>query len=139
VGSPSTAEEVVQDVLAGAYASWGKLSRLDRPGAWLRRAVINRSISVTRRRESEHRALARLRQRTPTEVAAPETPMDELWAAVRELPENQATAIALRYGADLSLADVAEEMDLTEAAVRTLLHRARQALRSELTIEEMVQ
>ncbi len=33
-----------------------------------------------------------------------------VWAAVRALPRDQATAIALRYGADLGVDEIAETM-----------------------------
>lgn len=140
VGSRTTAEEIVQDVLERTYERWGTVSTMDRPGAWVRRAVLNRSISVARRRASERRALDRLR-RAP---AAPEAesatvgdPGAEIWALVRTLPTHQATAVALHYGADLSIATVAEEMDLTVPAVKTLLHRARASLRQHRDIEEI--
>jgi RNA polymerase sigma factor (sigma-70 family) len=57
---------------------------------------------------------------------------------VRSLPAQQATAVALRYGADLSLAQVAEQMRLSESAVKALLHRARVTLRGDREIREMV-
>ena len=43
----------------------------------------------------------------------------------------------LHYGADLSIAAVAEEMDMSESAVKTLLHRARNALRQHDVVEGM--
>ncbi len=56
---------------------------------------------------------------------------------MRALPANQRTAVALHYGADLSIASIAAELELTEGAVKTLLHRARAALRAHEDVEEM--
>ena len=53
-----------------------------------------------------------------------------VWAAVRALPKEQAAAIALRYGADLGVEDVADALGSTVPAVKSLLHRGRTALRS---------
>ena len=53
----------------------------------------------------------------------------EVWAVVRSLPGEQAAAVALRYGADLSLEEVAATMEITPSAARSLLHRARRTLR----------
>jgi RNA polymerase sigma-70 factor (ECF subfamily) len=136
VGDRSTAEEIVQDVLERTYRRWQQVDTYDLPGAWVRRAVVNQSISAARRATSERTALDRLRRRRPPENESTE-PLREIWSAVRDLPSNQATAIALHYGADLSIAGVAEEMELSESAVKTLLHRARNALRQHEIVEEM--
>jgi RNA polymerase sigma-70 factor (ECF subfamily) len=138
VGRFAAAEEVVQDVLERTYLRWERVSQLDKPGAWVRRAVINRSISRTRRDDTERRALLRLGQRRVPLDGEPEVPLREVWSAVRSLPAQQATAVALHYGADLSLAQVAEEMGLSTSAVKALLHRARVALRGDREIREMV-
>jgi RNA polymerase sigma-70 factor (ECF subfamily) len=136
VGNQSLAEEIVQDVLERTYRRWTEVDAYDLPGAWVRRAVLNQSISAARRATSERSMLDRLRRRRPPESGPPE-PLREIWSAVRDLPSNQATAVALHYGADLSIAMVAEEMELSESAVKTLLHRARNALRHHEIVEEM--
>jgi len=136
VGDRATAEEIVQDAFERTYARWAKVSRMDRPGAWVRRAVLNQSISTARRSTAERRALDRLRRRREVTVEAP-TASTEIWGVVRRLPEQQCTAVALHYGADLSIAAVATEMGLTEPAVKTLLHRARAALRERWMAEEV--
>jgi DNA-directed RNA polymerase specialized sigma24 family protein len=53
-----------------------------------------------------------------------------VWAAVRALPRDQAVAIALRYGADLSIEDIAATVDSSPQAIKSLLHRGRVALRA---------
>lgn len=45
-------------------------------------------------------------------------------------PRDQSVAIALRYGADLSVEEIAETLQSTVPAVKSLLHRARAALRA---------
>ena len=66
--------------------------------------------------------------------AAPD-PLDalddaEIWQAVRALPGDQAAALALRYGADLSVDEVAATLQVSAPAARSLLHRGRTALRT---------
>ena len=65
VGNRSMAEEIVQDVLERTYRRWKHVDTYDRPGAWVRRAVVNQSISVARRATTERSALDRLRRRRP--------------------------------------------------------------------------
>ncbi|MDP9219733.1 MAG: ECF-type sigma factor, partial [Actinomycetota bacterium] len=48
--------------------------------------------------------------------------------AVRSLPRRQAQVVALFYLYDLSVADVAATLELSEGSVKTHLSRARAAL-----------
>jgi RNA polymerase sigma factor (sigma-70 family) len=133
VGDRHRAEEIVQDAFERCYRRWRRVSQLDRPGAWVRRVAINAAISVTRRTASERRAVERLGVRSG---AGPGTadPLDalddaEVWEAVRALPAEQAAALALRYGADLSVDEVAATLEVSIPAAKSLLHRGRNALR----------
>lgn len=137
VGDRGRAEEIVQDVLGRACQRWGEVVGLDRPGAWIRRAVINDAISSWRRTASERRALERLdASEPPRDSEASADPGHEVWAVVRDLPEQQCRAVALHYGADLAIADVAAELDLTVTATKTVLYRARRTLRERLDEQE---
>jgi len=139
VGDAHRAEEIVQDAFERAYRRWRRVSRLDRPGAWVRRVAINEAISTTRRRTSERRATVRLESLAlvePAQVDPIQAIEDEaVWAAVRALPRDQAVVIALRYGADLGIDEIAETIDSTAPAVKSLLHRARAALRESTALE----
>lgn len=139
VGDAHRAEEIVQDAFERAYRRWRRVSRLDRPGAWVRRVAINEAISSTRRRTSERRATVRLESLAgvpPAQVDPIQALEDEaVWAAVRALPRDQAVVIALRYGADLGIDEIAETIESTAPAVKSLLHRARAALRESAALE----
>jgi RNA polymerase sigma factor (sigma-70 family) len=140
VGDAHRAEEIVQDAFERCFRRWSRVSRLDRPGAWARRVAINQAISVARRASSEHRAVTRLGVMAPSAAGAVADPLAALdhegvWVAVRALPPDQAAAIALRYGADLSVEEIAETLRTTESAVKSLLHRGRTALRASPVIQ----
>jgi RNA polymerase sigma factor (sigma-70 family) len=55
----------------------------------------------------------------------------DLWAKVRALPAKQRTAVALRYLADASHAEIASVMDTSEEAARRNVHEALKRLRQE--------
>lgn len=134
-GSRSASEELAQDAFADAYRRWDVIGRYDDPGAWVRRAVANRSVSRWRRRSAELRALTRLGARR-AEPLPPLEPADhEFWAAVRSLPARQAQSIALRYLDDLSVAQIADVLDVAESTVRVHLHRGRLALAQKLRLD----
>lgn len=127
VGDRHRAEEIVQTAFERCFRRWHRVSQLDRPGAWARRVVINEAISVARRSATEQRATQRLgTMTTPSDgVADPLAALADadIWAAVRALPGDQAAAIALRYGADLGIDDIAETLEVSGSAVKSLLHR----------------
>jgi RNA polymerase sigma-70 factor (ECF subfamily) len=142
-GSWGSAEELAQDAFADAYRRWGEVGRLDRPGAWVRRAVINRAASHHRRRAVEARGLARWSSRlsvvddTATTDRTGERASDHVgdpafWSALRRLPERQAACLALHYLEDRSIDDIAEVLDLSPSTVKVHLHRGRKGLAAAL-------
>ena len=139
VGDRHRAEEIAQDAFERGYRRWNRVAKLDRPGAWIRRVAINEAISVARRTSSEQRAVQRLGSLAPWSAVGPDplAALDDegVWAAVRTLPSEQAAAIALRYGADLGVEEVADTLGCTVPAARSLLHRGRTALRSSPTLQ----
>src|SRR5207245_3751445 len=56
--------------------------------------------------------------------------------ALHGMPEQQRRALLLREWQGLSYKEIAEELDLTQAAVETLLFRARRSLAQGLTDEK---
>ena len=141
-GRWSVAEELVQDAFADAYRGWDRVGGLDRPGAWLRRAVVNRAASHHRHRQVGDRGLARLDARDRAGSAGGGDPTGDgaaarvgdpaFWAAVRALPERQAACVALHYLEDRSVADIAEVLGCRAATVKVHLHRGRTALTRSL-------
>lgn len=136
IGDAHRAEEIVQDAFERCFQRWRRVSRLDRPGAWVRRVAINRAISVGRRSTVERRVLARVGPESgeidPMGPDAFDRIHDgDIWASVRALPTEQAMAVALRYGADLGIDRIAETLGVSGSAVKSLLHRARTTLRSD--------
>lgn len=131
VGDRHRAEEIVQEAFERCYRRWWRVSRLDRPGAWVRRVAINEAISSTRRAATEIRVMQRVGALPDDAAADPLAALDDedVWAAVRALPREQAVVVALRYGADLGIDEIAATTGATVPAVKSLLHRARAALR----------
>jgi RNA polymerase sigma-70 factor, ECF subfamily len=127
-GSLATAEEVAQEAIAAAWRSWDQIGGYDKPGAWARRVVANQAATWRRSAGREERALTRLAgRREHDHVVIPDAD-DELWRAVRALPERQAHAVALFYLEDRSVADIAEILECAESTVKVHLHKGRLSL-----------
>ena len=56
-------------------------------------------------------------------------------AAVEALPETYRAVFMLRHVEELSTAETAELLDVTEETVKTRLHRARTAVQEELLVQ----
>lgn len=128
-GGWAEAEDLAQDAFLAAYRDWGKVSRYERPNAFVRRVVANRSVSGVRRRVREAAAVRRLGhgEAIDTEGADP-----AFWAAVRRLPMRQRHVVALHYLEDRSIRDIAAVLDIAEGTVKAHLHAGRKALASML-------
>jgi RNA polymerase sigma factor (sigma-70 family) len=130
-GSRSGAEELAQEAFLEAHRAWDRVSAYDDPAAWVRRVVVNRSVSQVRRRMAEARALTRVMGRRELPAVLPDSDA-EFWRAVRRLPRRQAQAVALHYLDDLSVAAVAAVLEISPETVKVHLHRGRAALAETL-------
>jgi RNA polymerase sigma-70 factor (ECF subfamily) len=136
LGSREEAEDAVQATYLNACRSLNKGFEPEIAQAWLFKVAQN--VCLTRRRSSFRRArLERPQdlQAVQDVVAAPEANGDELFGldeALAGLPEQQRRAILLREWQGLSYREVAASLGLTQAAVETLIFRARRSLASAL-------
>lgn len=130
-GSQGPAEDLCQDALTEAHRKWDKISGYDRPEAWVRRVMVNKSSSRSRKLRSEAKAMLRIGTRAAVAVEPTERSL-EVWEAVRRLPERQSQAIALHYWDDLPRADIAEILGCSDETVKTHLKRGRAALAENL-------
>jgi RNA polymerase sigma-70 factor (sigma-E family) len=126
-GSRTAAEELAQEAFLAAHRRWDEIGAYADPSAWLRRVVVNRSVSVVRRRVAEGLALARLGARRQLPDALPERD-EALWRAVRALPRRQAQVVALHYVDDRAVAEIAAILGCAEGTVKAHLHQARRTL-----------
>ena len=126
VGSVAVAEEVAQEAFLAVTKRWDKI---DRPGAYLRTSVVNKSVSALRRQSVEKRFRSSVRPESDHRI--PEQ-LIELRGALARLSDRQRTVIVLRYFSDMPDAQIAETLGARPATVRSLAHRAMAVLRKEL-------
>lgn len=135
-GSRLASEDIAQDAMVAAHQRWDKVGALDRPGAWARRAVLNRSASWYHRRKAELKAIARLAPIRSVPPARLDSESEHIWRAVRRLPRRQSEAVALFYLEDMPVEDVAAVMQCAPGTVKAHLHQARQRLAVEIERDE---
>jgi RNA polymerase sigma-70 factor, ECF subfamily len=101
------------------------------PAGWVRHVAVNRMRDHFRKAERGRRAVDRLEVQTPTVTGPPGEP-NELASMLASLPVQQRIAAALFYVDDMSVAEIATTMKLSEGAVKYHLHAARGTLRAAL-------
>ena len=128
--SPDLARDCADEAFSRACAKWERVSMMANPTGWTYRVAVN----VLRRRLRRHRMETTLLQarRPQLSVDTAPVPDDELWDAVQALPERQRLAVALRYVADLTEADVAEAMGVRPGTAAATLSKARATLMTQL-------
>jgi RNA polymerase sigma-70 factor (ECF subfamily) len=132
----ATAEELVQEVFLRVHRSRERYTPEARFSTWLYRIATNLALNELRR--PRHRAPHRSIDDEGAAPIAAGPSADDVVAARRvgraaaealaELPEKQRAALCLAAVEGLSYAEVAEALDVTEKAVKSLVHRARSAL-----------
>jgi RNA polymerase sigma-70 factor (ECF subfamily) len=135
-GSRLAAEDLAQEAFMSAHQQWEKVGRYESPGAWVRRVVSNKSVSLYRRKAAEAKALARVA--LDRQIPLPELGSDdaEFWNSVRSLPKRQAQAIALHYLEDRPVAEVASILGCSESTAKVHLHKGRKSLADRLGVSE---
>lgn len=117
------AEEIAQEAFIQVLAHWGKVSKYERPAAWVRRVAI-RMASRSARREWLRPAIEQGRSPAPDFV-----PQDvDLLNAIKQLPPRQRAAVALFYFEDRPLPEVAEILGCSHSAAKVHVFNARRQL-----------
>lgn len=123
------AADAAQEAFLQLYLRWSELGQLDDPVAWLYRVGINRCLDHRRYLARFARLLQRLVD-SQRQDAVDEWCFDADFAStLRGLPKQQRVAAVLYYQADLSTPEIARVMQISEGAVKSHLHRARETLR----------
>lgn len=122
-GSDHAGADLVQDALEVALLRWARLSTGD-PEAYIRTVMINRNISMWRRRRREH-----LTTGVPDAGHVDAHRDEELMDALRRLAPRQRAVIALRFLEDLSEARTAELLGCSVGTVKRQTSDAMARLR----------
>jgi RNA polymerase sigma factor (sigma-70 family) len=120
LGSREEAEDAVQTTYMNAFRALGRGVVPEAESAWLFKIAEN--VCLSRRRSSWRRG----RIESPSDFEIIE--LIGIEDALASMPEQQRRAILLREWQGLSYREIAEELELTQSAVETLIFRARRSL-----------
>ncbi len=131
---PEVAADLLAETFAVAFERRGRFRDVGRPGgAWLYGIAAHQLSHWFRRQSVERRAVRRLGIEVPAlddeSIARIEALADmdshraALASALRQIGEGERHAVELRVVQELGYAEIATELDCSEAAARTRVHR----------------
>lgn len=143
---PEDARDISQEAFLRVYQSASRFRGDARFSTWFYRIIVNLALDERRRRRwwqssvepdrgDEEVALVERQPAgdpDPGERVTEEQAVSRLWDAVRGLSPQQRAAVVLSVQEQLSTAEIAAVLDISEPTVRVHLHRAVQALRKTL-------
>jgi RNA polymerase sigma factor (sigma-70 family) len=124
------ADDCFQETFLSAMKAYRSLRSDSNLRAWV--------LTIAHRKALDHHR-ARARRAIPVEDVPevafhdPELRDDGTWALVRGLPPKQRAAVTLRYAGDLSHAEVAATLGVSEEAARRSAHEGLKKLRYEMS------
>jgi RNA polymerase sigma-70 factor (ECF subfamily) len=149
VSSDEEARDAVQEALLSAFRGIDRFQGASRLGTWLHRITVN--AALMRLRSRRRRPEQPIDDLLPTFLADghhavpppdwPDSVEDQLARTdtrrivrdcIDRLPESYRTVLVLRDIQEMETDEVAQQLGLTKGAVKTRLHRARQALKTLL-------
>ncbi len=125
------AQDITQEVFF-KYLKYTKAGHVFREEehrkAWLLKVAVNTGNSYVKSAWFRHRADLE----EATVVAAETKEQSDVYDTVMKLPEKYRMVIHLFYYEELSVKEIGNVLKLSETAVKTRLHRAREILREQL-------
>jgi RNA polymerase sigma factor (sigma-70 family) len=131
---PTEADDCFQETWIAALRAYPSLRSADNLRAWLLRIAKNKAVDLHRSRARRPVPMEAVPERAGgarIEIHADEEP--ELWAAVRELPPKQRTAVFCRTVLGMPYEELALLLESSEDAARRNVFEGFRKLREEWT------
>lgn len=129
------AEDLVQAALAKTFLAWDRIEDRRALDGYVRRAMVNTHISWWRRRRVEEYPTDVI----PDQAVADHTGRSELQDALRRaldrLPSRMRAAVVLRYYEDMSEAEIAEILGISQGTVKSAVSRGVAKLRIDAELQ----
>ncbi|HEX9537062.1 MAG TPA: SigE family RNA polymerase sigma factor [Streptosporangiaceae bacterium] len=123
------AEDLVQAALAKAYQAWDRIEDRGAVDGYVRRAMVNTHISWWRRRRVEEYPTDDIPEQAVADHAGDSELQDALRRAIERLPRRMRAAVVLRYYEDMSEAEIADVLGVSQGTVKSTVSRAVAKLR----------
>jgi len=126
------AEDAVQEAALRAWAGRRELQDASRAEAWFARIVVNVCRAELGRRSKRPRSVDIEPSGDPDHST---DDRDEVARALARLRADEQVVLALRFGRDLTVPQIAAQTGLREGTVKSRLHNAQEHLRAAFAAE----
>lgn len=133
-GTAAEAEDLAQEALARAFERWERVARMDSPQGYVYRTALNlqrkrvRWLGVRARK-----VVAGVHEPDPADAAGARV---DVLRAVRAIPPAQREALVLVEWLGMTADEAGQVLGIAPESVRGRCHRARQALRERLGVDD---
>ncbi|NOX56517.1 MAG: sigma-70 family RNA polymerase sigma factor [Planctomycetes bacterium] len=141
LGDADSVDEVMQEVSLAAIQQQAPIADAAKLPGWLYRVAVRQALLYRRRQGRQRRRAETYAERKTDSPSRTGDPLNWLLAsersellrqALERLTRRQRELLLLKYTEDWSYRELADHLGISEAAVESRLHRARQRLREEL-------
>ena len=138
LGNSSEAMELTQEVFLHVMGRLDQLREPERFAGWLRQVTVRMAINRATRRvpptsiEDEVLDGAAVHRHEPLDELISQERARRLWDALNQLKSLDREALVAFYIRDLSLLEIAEELDVPIGTIKRRLHTARKRLKAQL-------
>lgn len=137
VKEDALAEDIMQESFLAAFEKLDQYKAEVSFGAWLKKIVINKSISEYRKKVKKHwLSIDESRVHEPINDQSTEDHTEKtkwIYNKIKGLNERYAMTLTLNLIEGYDYKEIAEILEITEGTSRTLLSRAKDKLRNEIT------
>jgi RNA polymerase sigma factor (sigma-70 family) len=126
------ADDCFQETWLAALRAYPRLTDARNLRGWILTVAHRKALDRIRARKRAPIPVETVPETTAPPASAPPLTADEhLWAAVRELPPKQRTAVAMRFVADAGYEEISVAMRISQDAARRNVHEGLKRLREE--------
>jgi RNA polymerase sigma-70 factor (sigma-E family) len=133
-GNVADAEDLVQSALAKTYQAWNRIEDRKALDGYVRRAMVNTHISWWRRRKLEEYPTDQIPDLPGADTSAESELRDTLQRAINRLPQRMRAAVVLRFFEDMTEAEVAAVLGVSQGTVKSTVSRAVAKLRTDANL-----
>jgi len=130
-GNLADAEDLVQSALAKTYQAWDRIQDRNALDGYVRRAMVNTHISWWRRRRVDEYPTDEIPDQPAADALGTSELHDTLQRAIDRLPQRMRAAVLLRYFEDMTEAEVADVLGVSQGTVKSTVSRAVAKLRTD--------
>ncbi len=130
-GNLADAEDLVQSALAKTFQAWDRIVDRSAIDGYVRRAMVNTHISWWRRRRIDEYPTDEVPDQPVADHSGRSDLHDSLQRAIDRLPQRMRAAVVLRYFEDMTEAEIADVLGVSQGTVKSTVSRAVAKLRCD--------